>query len=111
METNFQGLSGVGRGVYNPCFLTESLMMAHVMHDPIYLLAFYQNFGKFLPIKSNSTILSLFYLCQSALPPNCNAPPKSTFHDRLKEDIDDQDGIDPRGETLKFSYIFPMSYM
>jgi hypothetical protein len=41
-----EGFSGVGRGVYNPCFLMVGLEMAHAVQDMIYLLKSYRSFGQ-----------------------------------------------------------------
>jgi hypothetical protein len=44
IEMDSHGLSGVGRGVYMPCFLVVGLEIAQAMQDLIYLLTSYHSF-------------------------------------------------------------------
>jgi hypothetical protein len=46
IEMDSHGLSGVGRGVYRPCFLVVGLAIAQAVQDLIYLLTSYRSFSQ-----------------------------------------------------------------
>jgi hypothetical protein len=56
IEMDSQGLSGIGRGVYIPCFLVASLAMAHVVQDLIYLLTSCRSFDQYKCFCSTATV-------------------------------------------------------
>ena len=85
-----QGPFGVGRGVYNPCFLTVGFAMAQavlIRYICRRLVGVWAN-------KNTSAKLPLSSQYQSALPLDYNVPPKSSWHARLKEHRDGPGGIE-----------------
>jgi hypothetical protein len=72
MDMDYQGLSGVGRGVYSPYFLMEGLAMAQTVQDLIYLLNLVE-----ASIKKNSfVVLPIFFSMPKCMLFDCNELPK-----------------------------------
>jgi hypothetical protein len=46
IDMDSHGLSGVGRGVYRPCFVVVGLAIAQAVWDLIYLLTSYRSFDQ-----------------------------------------------------------------
>jgi hypothetical protein len=75
------GLSGVGRGVYKPCFLVVGLAIVQAVQDLIYLPTSCRSFAS----RNVSVASPLSFRCRSVLPPDCSGLPRSALLAHLME--------------------------